>query len=248
MAAVLGVVSPHLDDAALSCAQLIAAHPGSHVVTVFAGGPASMRPLTTWDRLSGCFADGDDVIGARRREDERAAAVLGATCHHLDLWDRQYRSGAYGHHPIGDAELAAQITGQLAALAARLHVDAWVVPLGIGHGDHEAVGAACLALARRLDRPFYVYAELPYRRERPQAVAQAVRQVGAGGFYLRADGELRPGGSRRVKLSAIRCHRSQLQALGRRRVLRALVGPERLWRLAATYAPATKPSHLEWPS
>jgi LmbE family N-acetylglucosaminyl deacetylase len=40
------VVSPHCDDAVLSCGSLLETHPGSAVVTVFAGTQPAGQPLT----------------------------------------------------------------------------------------------------------------------------------------------------------------------------------------------------------
>ncbi len=65
----LAVVSPHLDDAVLGCATLMAAHPGATVVTVFAGRPDEYPvPTQHWDALCG-FGEGDEVHVARRAED-----------------------------------------------------------------------------------------------------------------------------------------------------------------------------------
>jgi hypothetical protein len=47
------VVSPHLDDAVLSCGRWLAAHPGTLVVTVFAGVPSNGNRLTDWDARCG---------------------------------------------------------------------------------------------------------------------------------------------------------------------------------------------------
>src|SRR5436853_287558 len=46
-------ISPHLDDAVLSCGQLLAARPGSVVITVFAGMPRDGSQQTDWDRRCG---------------------------------------------------------------------------------------------------------------------------------------------------------------------------------------------------
>ena len=227
----LGVVSPHLDDAWLSCARLIAAHPGAHVITVFAGGPTSMTPLTSWDRRSACFRDGDDVLRVRRNEDRRSADVLGATSHHLPFWDRQYRIDRYSYEGPTGEELPECIARALAILADELQPDVWIVPLGICHGDHEAVGTACLELARDIDGTFYVYEELPYRVETPKEVEEAVRRLHRAGFELERDRNLPAEGSLLKKMEAVRCHRSQLRALAPRRVLRAIFGSERIWRL-----------------
>ena len=68
------IVSPHLDDAVLGCANFMAAHPGATVVTVFAGNPPEYPtdPMRKWDVQSG-FAPGDDVMETRRHEDARRA-------------------------------------------------------------------------------------------------------------------------------------------------------------------------------
>src|SRR5579862_3453531 len=73
------IVSPHLDDAVLGCANFMAAHPGVVVVTVFAGNPARYptNPMRKWDVQSG-FAPGDDVMEARRHEDAAALDGLDA--------------------------------------------------------------------------------------------------------------------------------------------------------------------------
>lgn len=233
MPPVLGVVSPHLDDAALSCGQCIGAHPGSQVVTVFAGGPAPMATLTVWDRLSGCFAEGDDVVAARKEEDRASSAALGAVSHHLSFWDRQYRSDAYGYDgPTGD-ELEGAVVEALWKVVAALEVDAWVLPLGICHADHELVGRAGLSLARGLGVPTYLCGELPYRLEDPPAVRAALARVADAGLAVRRADGLGRQASRLTKLRAVRCHRSQLRSLGRRRLLRAAVGPEKVVRLVA---------------
>src|SRR5262249_20683360 len=66
------VISPHPDDAVLSCGRFLAAHPGVQVVTVFAGVPARYPdPPGRWTVLSG-FGAGDDVVRARRAEDDDA--------------------------------------------------------------------------------------------------------------------------------------------------------------------------------
>ena len=69
----VAIVSPHLDDAVLGCAHLMAVHPGATVVTVFAGNPRAYPtdPMRQWDVQSG-FAPGDDVMETRRREDHAA--------------------------------------------------------------------------------------------------------------------------------------------------------------------------------
>src|ERR1700685_4579865 len=145
----VGSVSPHLDDLALSCATILAAYPGSVMVTVFAGGPASIDPLPGWDQSCLVFEPGDDVVATRRDEDRRAAEVLRASPRHLDHWDYQYRDPAYGYEEP-DAHLGGAIAEDLAGLVEELDMDRWLVPLGILHPDHRMTAEACLVAPRQV--------------------------------------------------------------------------------------------------
>jgi LmbE family N-acetylglucosaminyl deacetylase len=86
------VVSPHLDDAMLSCAALFQRSRPAAVLTVFAGRP---RPPVSgeWDRLCG-FADSDEAAAVRRAEDRAAFAGLAVEPVYLPLIDAQYTRGA----------------------------------------------------------------------------------------------------------------------------------------------------------
>ena len=233
----LGVVSPHLDDAVLSCAQVLGAHPGSVVVTVFSGGPGVVDPLPPWDESAG-FGPGDDVTAARRHEDEAALAALGARAVHLGLWDHQYRNPSYGYEePAGGLDEAVD-TALAAAIGAHDSIATWLVPLGILHPDHRATAAAALRLARR--RPelgWLVYEELPYHVAYGREAAKAAARLEQAGFTLE---HVAPGTGpapatgpsyRQVgKVAAIRCYASQVPALGEG-VDQAVAGPEVLHRL-----------------
>jgi LmbE family N-acetylglucosaminyl deacetylase len=230
MSRVYRVVSPHFDDATLSCALFIAANPGSRVTTVFAGGPPSVSPLTGWDKAARYFRDGDDVISERRREDGRSAALLRAEPEHLSFWDEQYRYERYSYDGPEAAELLAAVSEELTRLASQRPVDAWLMPLGLGHIDHRLTAAACLEVAITHDVDCYVYKELPYYKEATAEVADQIRDLESRGFRLVEDYSLRSSDDRSLKRTAVRCHRSQLRALGRR-VGRAVRGPEHIWRL-----------------
>ena len=72
------VISPHLDDAVLSCGALLLAHPGATVATLFAASPpAYTDPLNEHDTDCG-FRPGDDTMAVRREEDVRAMRAVGA--------------------------------------------------------------------------------------------------------------------------------------------------------------------------
>lgn len=88
------VISPHLDDAALSLGATISAATAIgtrvDVVTVFGGDPESVRPSGDWDRQCGFTTEGEAVRG-RRHEDAQACALLGVTPTWLPYGDEQYR-------------------------------------------------------------------------------------------------------------------------------------------------------------
>jgi LmbE family N-acetylglucosaminyl deacetylase len=168
-------LSPHLDDAALSCGGLIATQTvrGERVlvVTLFTAGlepgnlPSHLRRMpAAW----GC--SGIDPFAIRRSEDSTALPRLGADYRHVGWQGALYRRGENGRFlyrglnyfgPIaqGDAGLQARIMHLLQDLR-RDHPDAmFYAPLGIGvHVDHALVYAA----ARRLAGPICFYEDMPY--------------------------------------------------------------------------------------
>lgn len=136
------VLSPHLDDAVLSLGALIgrevAAGRKVEVWTFYTAGPP-IEAIPEERRVFGDYA-------ARRAEDERALAVLGAGHRWLDLHERLFREPTLAktthvfHTPPreGDfSELARvrAIVGELIAGGAQVYA-----PLAIGHHvDHTEV-------------------------------------------------------------------------------------------------------------
>jgi LmbE family N-acetylglucosaminyl deacetylase len=231
----LAIVSPHLDDAVLSCARRLEAHPASHVITVFAGGPKRVQSISGWDRAAG-FTEGDDVMAVRRREDSTAARTLHATTHHLTYWDGQYRSPGHGYiGPEESQDLIENIVTDLIALIERVDVQVWLVPLGTFHLDHKLAAAACRKVAMScLGKTWSVYEELPYGFEEPES-RRSAWQVFEGGLVRGgAVTEIHPrfpDTSKKRKL--IKQYGSQATALGPERVRRTVRSPERYHRLVA---------------
>src|SRR5580658_10141715 len=69
------VLSPHYDDAVLSCGAWLSSHPGSVVATVCTGRPGPGIGPHQWDGTSG-FPSGDAAAMVRQGEDAAALAVL----------------------------------------------------------------------------------------------------------------------------------------------------------------------------
>jgi LmbE family N-acetylglucosaminyl deacetylase len=157
LAAPVLVISPHLDDAVFSCADLLAAHPGSLVGTVCTGlppEPADTRGCTPWDRACG-FSDARQAMQARHAEDQQALGLLGARALPIGFLDRQY-----GASPHVNA-LAAAIENLLEHHSCK----SVLMPLGLCHPDHDLVHRACLQVLKC--RPllgWLAYEEAPYRR------------------------------------------------------------------------------------
>src|SRR4051812_25718577 len=93
------VLSPHLDDAALSAGALIAAHDDVVVATVFTAGTVAGATID-WDVQCGLGAPAD-AMACRREEDRRAMAALAARHEWLG-----HTSSSYTNEPSDGAALA----------------------------------------------------------------------------------------------------------------------------------------------
>jgi LmbE family N-acetylglucosaminyl deacetylase len=156
------VVSPHLDDAILSIGAFMAgcASRGADVtvLTVLAGNPSSQAPAGTWDSACG-FSTAGDAARARRDEDRRACALVGARPQWLPFGDEQYGLGA-------DAmEVLAEVKRSIAGVRTVL-----LPGHPLWHEDHRWLTSLVLSAVRDVARTG-CYAELPYARwqlpERP---------------------------------------------------------------------------------
>ena len=146
------IVSPHLDDAVLSCWTVIAGEGNVTVATVFTAGP-KVGITTPWDRDSG--VDSAERMAQRRDEDAAALALAGRVPLHLGALERQYGGGRVPPDVL--APLIREATTVLA-------------PAGTGtiqkNTEHRVVRDA----VRRLRPDCWLYADQPY-----SGFAQAVR-------------------------------------------------------------------------
>lgn len=214
-------VSPHLDDAVLSCAggiqRLVAAGKQVAVVTVFTGDlPVGSKLSTLAKRAHSAWKAGDTPFSERRVEDEAALAVLGARLSHLGMLDAVYRRRRSGR-PVytrmltgPDPEDVEDFLPQLEHVLARALEDApdatLFCPAGIGnHPDHVLVRRA--TEAARGDRRIVYFAEYPYDVAAGSAtLAQTV--AGIEEYRLApTEDELA------TRIEAVACYSSQLRGI-----------------------------------
>lgn len=211
------IVSPHLDDAVLSCGQFLAGRPDVIVATVFAGVPA-VEVQTDYDARSG-FADAHDAMFGRRTEDLVALSLLGAMVRHLEFLDGQYVVVS----PLEKRDvLVDAIRTEIDNAGANLVLG----PLGIEHPDHEDVSGAFLtAVAGRSDLNVVLYEELPGRVLWPEKAVGRLRALRRAGLE---PSEIFVGtGPMDRKREAVGAYRSQAWALP----TECLYVPERYWQI-----------------
>jgi len=223
----LVVVSPHLDDAVLGTSNLLFAHPGSTVVTVFAGRPEQYpEPPGPWDALGG-FRTGDDVVAARRLEDARAMEVTGSSPLWLDFPEHTYL-------PPAERPTPAEVAPALADAVLSAGATSVFLPMGLANPDHGVSHEAGLLVRDRLpDLGWFCYEDAGYIHL-PGLLAWRVGKLFKGGVWpTPAIVAQRPDAER--KRRAIWCYTSQLPPLEAEHALSprldANVG-EQYWRLA----------------
>jgi LmbE family N-acetylglucosaminyl deacetylase len=151
------IVSPHLDDAVISCGSLMRAHPGAIVATLFAASPEHYSdPLNEHDTACG-FQPGTDTMAVRRDEDVVALNRVGATPRWLE-----FRQNSHAER----SEPVTIVPGAVDALLGCIddvQPSCVVAPLGLLHVDHMSCHAAALAASERADEIAWLwYCDLPY--------------------------------------------------------------------------------------
>ncbi|HTA15918.1 MAG TPA: PIG-L family deacetylase [Solirubrobacteraceae bacterium] len=144
------ILSPHFDDAVLSCWGLLTSAREVQVVNVFAGEPPA-GVFGWWDRLAGA-SDSTTAVRMRIEEDRQALALAGRQAINLPFLDGQYRQP--GEAPGEIVEALREVVGS----GAQIYAPA---SLGDDYQDHAAVRAAALAL-RAEGADLSLYADLPH--------------------------------------------------------------------------------------
>lgn len=147
------VLSPHLDDAVLSCWSVLTSPDDVRPVNVFSKAPPP-GSVTRYDRICGA-RDSAENVHERLAEDARALEAAGRAPVNLALLDRQYR------RPWQTPSLK-DLDDRLVHAVPR--VQALYAPAALGFApqpDHELVRRFALAAARAGIR-LGLYADVPY--------------------------------------------------------------------------------------
>jgi LmbE family N-acetylglucosaminyl deacetylase len=243
-------LSPHLDDAALSCGGAIhrwaAAGEPVLVASVMTGDPpdGAVSGFAAYQHAQWGLPP-DRAYAIRRAEDRAALGILGADIVHLTFVDCIYRRGPGGTYynsedeifgPVDpdDAELVHDLGQQFAMLAPGEPDDLTVyAPLGLGrHVDHQLVRRAAEGW---LDTRLVYYEDYPYAEKTDPAADPA--ELAPWVVPLDED-------DLSAWIEAVACYRSQISVLfgGREEMvsrIRAYAGQlappgfpgaERFWR------------------
>ncbi len=236
-------LSPHLDDAALSCGGMIyrQTRAGERVigVTVCAGdpppGPLSEFALAHHERWEMPV----EAVAARRAEDLTALKILGAEAVHLTLPDCLYRTepasgqhlytsrdALFGELHPSESALAQTVAVEIAGLLREAQPNRFYVPLGIGHHvDHQLARRA----AELTGGVFAYFEDYPYAAQESGGAALPLGPTLVPEIILLAEADLA------AKVRAIAAYTSQISTFwGSLAEMEAAVRAfaERTWRIA----------------
>jgi LmbE family N-acetylglucosaminyl deacetylase len=244
-------LSPHLDDAVLSCGGIIHRQAMSGepplVITLFAGPPPRDASLSAFAQFQHDRWGGQTVT-QRWAEDQAALAELGADYVRLNYPDCIYRGREHAGEwyyaseqalfgPVHPAELGlpAELAAGLTEFIPREPATTLYAPLAAGHHvDHQLTCAAALILKMQGWRVIF-YEDYPYV-EKADALSQTLTARGEEAWQAVVvplnEADLA------AKIRAITCYGSQIGVLfdrvesipDRVRSYLDLVGGERLWQ------------------
>jgi LmbE family N-acetylglucosaminyl deacetylase len=249
-------LSPHLDDAALSCGGAMhrLRREGEDVLslTIFAGEPVQGQALSPFALEQHTYwGSPPRPTPLRRAEDAAALALLDAGAEHLDLLDAVYRSTPAGLWPYAGREtlcapphpedpISPRDLAQ--ALAERLPPEpglTLVAPLAAGrHVDHQVVHLAAQQLLARGYRLGF-YEDYPYA-EAPGAVEEALAASPLRGWQKRV--VPLEAVDVAAKVAALAYYRSQMWIL----FGGAEAMPSRVWAFAAGRCPEAPLAECTW--
>ena len=171
------VISPHLDDAAFSCAEpmhiLRRAGWQVDVATVFTASIANATGFALACQTDKGIPSEIDYMSLRRAEDQDFMQQLNLDFHHMDLAEAPHRgyndvAELFGDVHIDDPAIE-QCKHVFTRLLKKLRPDVCIGPLGVGgHVDHRVVVASLEAALGGSDtKACLYYADQPYALKHP---------------------------------------------------------------------------------
>ena len=217
------VLSPHFDDAALSCggtlARAVAQGWPVLVVSICTGSPDLGAPLSLfaehhhqkWGLSAG------EAMQQRLDEDIQSLETLGADSYQLDLLDAIYRLPDRYHDnatlfgSLAETDpLPAQISAALQPLVERYPEALFYAPLAIGnHVDHQATFLVAEQFAAQGVSVVF-YEDIPYALQ-PNALEKRLAELGGVNSFRTSTLDIDAFLAR--KISAIEAYRSQIGVL-----------------------------------
>ncbi|MGD2047885.1 MAG: PIG-L family deacetylase [Chloroflexota bacterium] len=238
-------LSPHLDDAVLSCGgqiyQQIQSGKVVLVVTTMAGDPLNRKLSSFAMSLQDRWELAVDAVNARRQEDVKAGHLLGFDILHWKIPDCIYRvdptssealyaseEALFGQIHAVDDDLIDELVRYMTNLPTHQRI---LIPLAVGHHvDHQLVRLAAERWPGKAD--FAYYEEYPYARD-PALMRAALTPE--KGWYPEVIPLSRQAIS--TKIRAASCYRSQISTFfddlkdlaAQITLYSQKVGGERLW-------------------
>jgi LmbE family N-acetylglucosaminyl deacetylase len=213
-------LSPHFDDAVLSCGGLIFeqvqtlhGNVSPEIWTILAGEPPP-GPLSEFARQNHALwgiGNDEQAVAIRREEDQAAAAIVGADLVHFAIPDCIYRRSPGGEYLYTQSVLTSPhpsdrrfpIRIATAVQTELRQDDVLICPLSLGgHVDHVLVRRA----AESLQRPLLYYADVPYVLNYPETLPAAISSLASQQYRVSET-------SLDAWLRAVAAYRSQLDSL-----------------------------------
>lgn len=231
----IAILSPHLDDAVLSCWHVLRAAQPVAVINVFAGAPPANSAPGHWDRITDA-RDPAERVRERRAEDRAALALVDRVPVNLELLDDQHRPGTPRLDDVFEAILPA--IGD---------VDELYAPAALcDHADHSILRDLAVGLAAQGAR-VHLYADLPHAIPEgwpawlgnggPPGDASwlvALANAGVADACLTPRVHALDAAERAAKLAVVELYRTQAAAIQSLSTLP--LTDERTWRYEVTWA------------
>lgn len=172
-------LSPHLDDAVLSCGEyinsLVSCENDVKVITIFSGVPVFNCESKLAKEFHAKWGLKEDVVIQRRNEDKNAMKILGVNFDYLDELDSIYRVDIEGNFKFltetqiflgnlsKDKDTLERVQEKLEKNILEYKPDYIFSPLGIGrHVDHVMVRTAVENISESVKADFFYYEDIPY--------------------------------------------------------------------------------------